>query len=435
MPAKRPAPTSAWDDDDDDFEAGLAAYDIDGAVACAVAAGATPPKPPPSAVGTSNSVAGPSGIPASAAAPAAAAATAAAAAASSTGSGSGKAATRPLGAYEGGDRGVWKAYLHATFLHRFDDDAFDLCALLNATGAPSTLAGLLSAAGVTLLAPLRLLCGEVGGAALGPISDRSTYDPPEFQPLLRLAEGGGGGGGGAGGGGGGGCEVMTLGYWRDDPSQPTPTLSLGRPYPSRQGPGATFAPLEETHLIDALLVQLRRASAAPTLRATHAKRAAEALEARARAGGLTLRGDGADGGGGGGGASAAAAAARKKCTVAPTTHKMGVVVPYDKATELGYRKLSLIGAELRTHLTKLEKADGPTHTALQATLDDVLNWAAIANDECDFGASLQLGLDIFNHSTVYARLAARTLGTAYTLLEREDYAEIARLHSQVRRAA
>ena len=228
---------------------------------------------------------------------------------------------------------------------------------------------------------------------------------------------------------------MTLGYWRDDPSQPTPTLSLGRPYPSRQGPGATFAPLEETHLIDALLVQLRRASAAPTLRATHAKRAAEALEARARAGGLTRRGDGADGGGGGGGASAAAAAARKKRTVAPTTHKMGVVVPYDKATELGYRKLSLIGAELRTHLTKLETADGPAHTALQATLDDVLNWAAIANDECDFGASLQLGLDIFNHSTVYARLAARTLGTAYTLLEREDYAEIARLHSQARRAA
>lgn len=228
---------------------------------------------------------------------------------------------------------------------------------------------------------------------------------------------------------------MTLGYWRDDPSQPTPTLSIGRPYPSRQGPGATFAPLEETHLIDALLVQLRRASAAPTLRATHAKRAAEALEARARAGGLTRRGDGADGGGGGGGASAAAAAARKKRTVAPTTHKMGVVVPYDKATELGYRKLSLIGAELRTHLTKLETADGPTHTALQATLDDVLNWAAIANDECDFGASLQLGLDIFNHSTVYARLAARTLGTVYTLLEREDYAEIARLHSQARRAA
>lgn len=229
---------------------------------------------------------------------------------------------------------------------------------------------------------------------------------------------------------------MTLGYWRDDPSQPTPTLALGRPNPSRQGPGATFAPLEETHLIDALLVQLRRASAAPTLRATHAKRAAEALEARARASGLTtaltLRVDGVDGEGG---ASAAAAAARKKRTVAPTTHKMGVVVPYDKATELGYRKLSLIGAELRTHLTKLEKADGPTHTALQATLDDVLNWAAIANDECDFGASLQLGLDIFNHSTVYARLAARTLGTAYTLLEREDYAEIARLHAQARRAA
>ena len=55
--------------------------------------------------------------------------------------------------------------------------------------------------------------------------------------------------------------------------------------------------------------------------------------------------------------------------------------------------------------------------------------ANIANDESDFGASLQLGQDVFNHSLSFARLAARTLTTAYTLLDREPYAEIARMHA------
>ena len=51
---------------------------------------------------------------------------------------------------------------------------------------------------------------------------------------------------------------------------------------------------------------------------------------------------------------------------------------------------------------------------------------------CDFGASLQLGLDLFNHSTYFAPLAARTLGTAYSLLEREAYAQIATMHGKHR---
>ena len=58
----------------------------------------------------------------------------------------------------------------------------------------------------------------------------------------------------------------------------------------------------------------------------------------------------------------------------------------------------------------------------------VVRRANIANDECDFGASLQLGQDVFNHSLSYAPLAARTLATAYSLLGRDAYAEITKLH-------
>ena len=47
-------------------------------------------------------------------------------------------------------------------------------------------------------------------------------------------------------------------------------------------------------------------------------------------------------------------------------------------------------------------------------------------------ASLQLGLDVFNHSTQFAPLAGRTLATAYSLLGREVYAEIATMHAKQR---
>ena len=68
----------------------------------------------------------------------------------------------------------------------------------------------------------------------------------------------------------------------------------------------------------------------------------------------------------------------------------------------------------------------------QAELDDLVNWATIANDESDFGASLQLGQDLFNHSPAFAPLAARILSTSYTLLNREPLARIAAKHGKHR---
>ena len=66
--------------------------------------------------------------------------------------------------------------------------------------------------------------------------------------------------------------------------------------------------------------------------------------------------------------------------------------------------------ELRTLLDRLEKASaGSARSSAQAELDELVHWANIANDECDFGASLQPGQDLFNHSLSYAPLAARTL--------------------------
>ena len=111
---------------------------------------------------------------------------------------------------------------------------------------------------------------------------------------------------------------------------------------------------------------------------------------------------------------------------------MGLVVPYDKQSEVGYRELSLSGGALRKLLDKLDGASGAARSTHQAELDELVHWANIANDECDFGASLQLGQDIFNHSLSYAALAGRTLSTSYMLLDRMEFATIAEQHAAAR---
>ena len=58
-----------------------------------------------------------------------------------------------------------------------------------------------------------------------------------------------------------------------------------------------------------------------------------------------------------------------------------------------------------------------------------------ANDEGDFGASLQLGLDLFNHAPAFGPVAARILNTSYTLLERGALARIAVQHGKQRAVA
>jgi Uncharacterised conserved protein (DUF2228). len=59
-------------------------------------------------------------------------------------------------------------------------------------------------------------------------------------------------------------------------------------------------------------------------------------------------------------------------------------------------------------------------------LQPIVTAANIANDECDFGTSLELGLDLFCFGgQVFHRTALHLLKTAYNLLQRNEFALIA----------
>ena len=195
---------------------------------------------------------------------------------------------------------------------------------------------------VRLLTPLQLLLGALPVASL--LSDRGPYDCPEFTPLLRVPAQGQGQQG-----------QHTLGYWRDEPSDAPLLIVLQKPLPQKSGPGVIFTPVAD-NLLGALHSILIRADG---LRASESKRAAAALAAAAAAAGLRTEAEGD---------KTAAFVARKRFVVGKTSHGMGVVVPYDQESELGYRKL-YESAALRKMLANVADATGSTRKRQSAKRD------------------------------------------------------------------
>uniref|UniRef100_K3WN34 Uncharacterized protein n=1 Tax=Globisporangium ultimum (strain ATCC 200006 / CBS 805.95 / DAOM BR144) TaxID=431595 RepID=K3WN34_GLOUD len=91
---------------------------------------------------------------------------------------------------------------------------------------------------------------------------------------------------------------------------------------------------------------------------------------------------------------AIAALARKRSNeaTASSLHQFGVVVPYDAKKKTGFRELPVKGAQLEALIEQVRNGDDPS---ARKKLSGLITRATIATDECDFGTSLLLGLDLF----------------------------------------
>lgn len=66
-------------------------------------------------------------------------------------------------------------------------------------------------------------------------------------------------------------------------------------------------------------------------------------------------------------------------------------------------------------------------------LQEIVTFVQFANDECDYGMGLELGVDLFCHGDVYFhKVLEHLLPLAYELLGREKYAHICRQHLKCR---
>ena len=57
-------------------------------------------------------------------------------------------------------------------------------------------------------------------------------------------------------------------------------------------------------------------------------------------------------------------------------------------------------------------------------LQEIITLVQFANDECDYGMGLELGLDLFCHDDKFHDTVRHLLPLAYSLLQREQFGKI-----------
>ncbi|XP_055241769.2 histone PARylation factor 1 isoform X2 [Gorilla gorilla gorilla] len=120
---------------------------------------------------------------------------------------------------------------------------------------------------------------------------------------------------------------------------------------------------------------------------------------------------------------------RDKKVVTKTFHGAGLVVPVDK-NDVGYRELPETDADLkRICKTIVEAASDEERLKAFAPIQEMMTFVQFANDECDYGMGLELGMDLFCYGSHYFhKVAGQLLPLAYNLLKRNLFAEIIEEH-------
>lgn len=120
--------------------------------------------------------------------------------------------------------------------------------------------------------------------------------------------------------------------------------------------------------------------------------------------------------------------------VCKSFHTAGIVVPFDKKTDVGYRPLSVTDKELLKICDKVSKAPEESKSKAMSALQPVITAATIAIDECDFGTGLELGINLFCYGNeLLDGTALRMLTSAYSVLDRHGFIEIAKAHLKNRK--
>ena len=131
--------------------------------------------------------------------------------------------------------------------------------------------------------------------------------------------------------------------------------------------------------------------------------------------------------------------ARDKNKLSATFHGAGLVVPYNKKTEVGYREIPETTQSLKkifndiveTQNSNDDKAKNIAFDKLQELVTNV----QFANDEGDPGMGLELGINAFLYcSKPLDSTVKHLLSVAYELLGRDFYSKIISAHLRRRKS-
>ena len=80
-------------------------------------------------------------------------------------------------------------------------------------------------------------------------------------------------------------------------------------------------------------------------------------------------------------------------------------------------------------LTDIREASSKqTRATKEDELQELITYVQFANDECDYGMGLELGMDLFCFGEGFEEKAANLLSMAYTLLNRHEFSTIIKTH-------
>lgn len=293
------------------------------------------------------------------------------------------------------------------FLFEMPEDFYsfwDLCKSLNSSHPLMAFKDV----GLRLVGPYEVLAGDVHldndkrKQSLFLLHWRYYYDPPEFQTVLK----------------GDDDKLFHVGYFRDDPK--SLPVFLASNCAAKDG---VFSQLGENIFgaVNSILSDMKK-SANPFLQ-SKIQRLQKTLQEHANENDFTLE------------TKTQAMKARNRKTVSKTFNGLGLLVPVEKKTEVGYRELIESDANLKRILNKVVNSDRQEDKDKAFDqLQQVITAANIANDECDFGTSVELGLDLFAFGgSELEQSALQLLSTGYSLLGRKEFSKIARVHINHRR--
>ncbi|XP_053687925.1 histone PARylation factor 1-like [Sabethes cyaneus] len=261
--------------------------------------------------------------------------------------------------------------------------------------------------GLRLVGPFDVLAKKFIDAKMHEPGDylrhwRFYYDPPEFQTIL-VKKGTG----------------LHYGYWRDSPSETTGLVAV-----NDVNKGCEIKLIGENSF-DAVIHFLENEVTTTPFNKAQIASLKKSLEEWAKDHNIQLKGQ-------------EQLRARNKAVVCKTFHKAGIVVPFDRKKELGYRQLLESDANLKKILSKFDSIDKATDkVAFDKAMEDlqpVVTGAFIAVDECDFGTALELAVDLFCSGASSLHDVMRPLFvTAYSMLKRPQFIAIMKSHLDNRR--
>ncbi|KAJ4446654.1 hypothetical protein ANN_13351 [Periplaneta americana] len=259
--------------------------------------------------------------------------------------------------------------------------------------------------GLLLVGPFDVLSGKLKKIkhrklSLYLIHWRYYYDPPEFQTIIK----------------GDNSKQYHMGYFRDDPQELPCFVAC-----NMAAVDCTIKPLAENIFgaVNAYLEEMKEKI--DPFRKMKVAKIQTSLQTWAKEKNFTLD------------RTTPEMKTRDRKVVTKSFHKAGIVVPWNKKTELGYRELLETDANLKKILANiLDSRSEVEKNAHFGKLQPIVTGANIATDECDFGTSLELGIDLFCFGgEVFHRTALNLLQTGYSLLHRNEFIQIAEVKSQI----